>query len=147
MHPGADSATFRHLAYTVNCSGRSFECVDCGVMNGDSLEGRAFCHLFQRGKDDTPNFAAWSSPEDAIYCSSSRSKPTQHPPANNENVNWTGWTSIACIRKLSRSFADNYHKVVYTALEESLLPGRIAQLFKVNQSLDGTEDRCGNSIW
>jgi hypothetical protein len=25
--------------------------------------------------------------EDAIYCSSSRLKPTQHPPANNENMN------------------------------------------------------------
>jgi len=35
-------------------------------MNGGWLEGRAFCHLFQRGKDDTPNFVGWSSPEDAI---------------------------------------------------------------------------------
>jgi hypothetical protein len=31
-------------------------------------------------------------------------------------------------------------------LEESVLPGRIARLFKVNQSLDGAEERRDNSI-
>ena len=87
MHPGADSASFRHLAYTVNCSGRSFECVDCGVMNGDSLEGQAFCHLFQRGKDDTPELCSLilTRGRDLLLIIALKANAT--PLANDENMN------------------------------------------------------------
>ena len=88
MQAGVDSARTRQSAPTCELFWRGdVGCVDCGAMNGDYARSvRAFCHLFQRGKDDT--ILKPILPEDAIYCSSSRSKPTNSAAIREHELNW-----------------------------------------------------------
>jgi len=111
MHPDADSASSRQLASTVNCSGGRFECVDHGEMNGDSLEGRAFCHLFQRGKDDTPQLCSLilTRGRDLLHIIALKANATSAGQQREHELNWMNFyrlhsqaVKIFC-RQLSQS--------------------------------------------